>query len=72
MRWPRARRATPPAPSPTLREAQAALRDALAATASDAGTDVAAAAWIDGADRITDSVNTLAHLLQRDAARGNR
>jgi|SRR5579884_682963 uncharacterized membrane protein YccC len=63
---------TPPAPSPTLREAQAALRDALAATASDAGTDVAAAAWIDGADRITDSVNTLAHLLQRDAARGNR
>ena len=60
------RNATAPAAGTSLREAQIRLRDILRAPAS--GNDpVQAAAWIDASDRIVDSLNTLAHLLARDA-----
>ena len=50
-----------------LRAAQSRLRDAL--RAPDADNDpVLVAAWIDASDRITDSIDTLAHVLGRDAA----
>ncbi|MHB8679600.1 MAG: FUSC family protein [Rudaea sp.] len=60
------RNANPPAAGASLREAQIRLRDTLRAPASD-NDPVQAAAWIDASDRITDSLNTLAHLLARDA-----
>ncbi|MBS0557356.1 MAG: FUSC family protein [Proteobacteria bacterium] len=59
-----------PAGDVSLREAQSRLRDALRARAS-ADDPVLVAAWIDASDRIADSIDTLAHLLRRDAARGN-
>ena len=50
-----------------LRAAQSRLRDAL--RAPDADNDpVLVAAWIDASDRIADSIDTLAHVLGRDAA----
>ena len=54
------------APAPRdaqLREQQRALAVALETAAADDAERVLAAAWIEGSDRITDSVNTLTHLL---------
>jgi hypothetical protein len=47
-----------------LRNAERALAELLDATKSDAGADVAGAV-ADACDRITDSVDTLAHLLRQ-------
>jgi len=47
-----------------LRDEQRALAAALDVAAADDAERVLAAAWIEGSDRITDSVNTLAHLLR--------
>jgi uncharacterized membrane protein YccC len=51
-------------PGPRLRDAQRSLAATLDAAASDDAQRVLAAAWVEGSDRITDSVNTLAHLLR--------
>jgi len=54
------------APAPrdnALRGEQHALASALDSAAASDEERVLAAAWIEGSDRITDSVNTLAHLL---------
>ncbi|HTI96112.1 MAG TPA: FUSC family protein [Rudaea sp.] len=59
-----------PAIGSVLREAQSRLRDALRAT-SAGNEPVLIAAWIDASDRITDSIDTLAHLLARDASRAS-
>ncbi|HST28330.1 MAG TPA: FUSC family protein, partial [Rudaea sp.] len=56
-----------PAIGNVLREAQSRLRDALRAPAPD-NDSVLVAAWIDASDRIADSIDTLAHLLTRDAS----
>jgi uncharacterized membrane protein YccC len=54
-----------------LRVGQESLRKTLEAGA-DENSDVHAAAWIDASDRITDSIDTLAHLLRRvPAAKDN-
>jgi len=50
----------------TLRGIQARLQAALETIDSETQR-VQAAAWIDASDRITDAINTIAHLLQRDA-----
>jgi uncharacterized membrane protein YccC len=47
-----------------LREEQHTLATALDKAASGDAERVLAAAWIEGSDRITDSVNTLSHLLR--------
>jgi len=49
-----------------LRESQSRFRDALRAPAAD-NDSLLVAAWIDASDRIADSIDTLAHLLTRDA-----
>jgi uncharacterized membrane protein YccC len=54
---------TAPVPS-TLRAAHGRLSHALDAAAADENERVLAAAWIDAGDRITDSVDTLTHLLR--------
>jgi uncharacterized membrane protein YccC len=58
----------PPQSGISLRGEQRKL--AAAIDAEDSGR-VLGAAWIDASDRITDSINTLAHLLSRDAARAS-
>ncbi len=55
---------TPP-PADRLRNAERALAELLDATKSDAGADDVAGAVADACDRITDSVDTLAHLLRQ-------
>lgn len=50
-----------------LRAAQGDLSVALSSAAVSDNERVLAAAWIDASDRITNSVDTLAHLLSRDA-----
>ncbi|MEP6485125.1 MAG: FUSC family protein [Rudaea sp.] len=47
----------------TLRDAQTRLREALRRDHAHE-TDIQSAAWIDASDRITDSVDTLAHVLR--------
>jgi hypothetical protein len=59
-----------PAIGSALREAQSRLRDALRATSAD-NDPVLVAAWIDASDRVTDSIDTLTHLLARDASRAS-
>jgi uncharacterized membrane protein YccC len=54
---------SPPATS-ALRGQQESLRKTLEAASSDIDSDVQTAAWIDASDRITDSIDTLAHLLR--------
>ena len=49
-----------------LRAEQRRLSAALEAAAGSENEHLLAAAWIDASDRITDSVNTLSHLLHRD------
>jgi len=56
-----------PAIGNTLREAQSRFRDVLRAPAPD-NDALLVAAWIDASDRIADSIDTLAHLLSRDAS----
>ena len=48
----------------SLRGEQRALTAELASASASDAQRVLAAAWIEGSDRITDSVNTLAHLLR--------
>ncbi len=62
------RATTPMQVDPRLRAAQNALSAALVGTAASENERVIAAAWIDASDRITNSVDTLAHLLSRDVA----
>ena len=57
------RSATPAPRDAQLREEQHALAAVLDAAAANDADRVLAAAWIEGSDRITDSINTLAHLL---------
>ena len=52
-----------PPTTQALRTEQESLRKKLSA-AADAGSDVQTAAWIDASDRITDSIDTLAHVLR--------
>lgn len=66
------RREPPPEPGPALRATQTELRENLHAIARDSEGELAALAWSDGTDRITDSVDALDHLLRRDAERGTR
>lgn len=55
---------TPP-PAERLRNAERALAELLDATKSDAGASDVAGAVADACDRITDSVDTLAHLVRQ-------
>jgi len=60
---------TPP-PAERLRKSERALAELLDMTKSDAGAADVAGAVADACDRITDSLDTLAHLLrQRRLAR---
>ncbi len=61
----------PAASGAALRAEQQTLSVALDAAVVTDAQRTTAAAWIDGSDRITDSVNTIAHLLSRDAARAS-
>ena len=58
------RRDTPP-PAERLRNTERALAELLDATKSDAGAGDVAVAVADACDRITDSVDTLAHLVRQ-------
>jgi uncharacterized membrane protein YccC len=61
------RESVAPAASTGLRTLQSSLQQALESPSGEAER-VRALAWIEGSDRITDSVNTLAHLLRQAAA----
>ncbi len=61
---------SPPATA-ALREQQESLQKTLEATSGDVDADVQTAAWIDASDRITDSIDTLAHLLRGARNRGS-
>jgi len=54
-----------PPPAERLRNAERALAELLDATKSDAGANDVAGAVADACDRITDSVDTLAHLVRQ-------
>ena len=58
------RRGTPP-PTERLRNAERTLAERLDATKSDDGAGDVAGAVADACDRITDSADTLAHLLRQ-------
>jgi uncharacterized membrane protein YccC len=57
---------TSPSPDNSLRQAQRELAAELDAGISDDNGRLAAAAWADASDRITDAVDTLSYLLQRN------
>jgi uncharacterized membrane protein YccC len=63
------RAASPAYVDNTLRTQQRALATALEAAASNETEHVLAAAWIDASDRMTDSIDTIGHLLEDKKAR---
>lgn len=66
------RETTVPQPGPNLREQQVALAGILTKGPATPEQRLLADAWIDASDRIADSIDTVAHLLARDAGARTR